>query len=253
MATKAVAKFNDGAKYVALSGDNGALQEALTENVGDDQLSEFDIDRVRMPTGGGTTWEVPTLEGVQSTQVIEGIIIAWFNRRAYWAGEYSGGNEPPQCSSLDGITGVGEPGGDCAACPFAQFGSSVNPQSPNAQACKQVRQLFVLTPDAMLPTVITLPATSLKPIRSYMFRLTSASIPHTGIITKFSLEKDKSGTGFDYAKVVLAAGERLSPEARAKVQDYAKALMPAFQRVQVIATDVAGTDVIDSDLEGDDF
>lgn len=250
-ASRAVAKVNDGAKYLALSGDNGALQEALTENVGEDQLSEFDIDRVRMPTGGGTTWEVPTLEGVTSTQEIEGIIIAWFNRRAYWAGKYSGGNEPPQCSSLDGVTGVGDPGGDCAQCPFAQFGSSQNPESPNAQACKQVRQLFVLTPEAMLPTVITLPATSLKPIRSYMFRLTSASIPHTGIITKFSLEKDKSATGYDYAKVVLTAGERLSVEARDKVREYATALMPAFQRVQVIATDVAEVEV--SDMEGTDF
>lgn len=249
-AGKAVAKSVDGSKFMALAGDNGALQEALQENVGDDQLSEFDIDRVRLPTGGGTTWEVPTLAGVTSTQEIEGIIIAWFNRRAYWSGEYSGGNEPPQCSSLDGIVGVGEPGGDCASCPFAQFGSSTNPQSPNAQACKQVRQLFVLTPENMLPTVITLPATSLKPIRSYMFRLTSASIPHTGIITKFSLEKDKSATGFDYAKVVLTAGDRLSPDARERVQNYARALMPSFQRVQVIATDVEGVDVVGSDAEG---
>ena len=240
MATsKALATISN---YAALAGDTSDLKVALAENIGDDVLSEFDIDRVRVPTGGSTTWEVPSLNGEVSTKELEGIILAWFNRRAYWSGPYAGGNEPPQCSSLDGKLGVGTPGGECASCPFAQFGSSDKEESPNAQACTHVRQLFILTPDAMLPTVLTLPPTSLKSVRSYMFKLSSAAVPHTGVITKFTLEKATSNTGFTYAKVVFAVGEQLLPDARAKVIEYAETLMPSFERVAVTRDDVTAED-----------
>jgi len=47
--------------------------------------------------------------------------------QAYWSVpmEQSEGNMPPDCYSLDARTGIGKPGGDCHACPFAEFRSDL--------------------------------------------------------------------------------------------------------------------------------
>lgn len=227
----------DTSEYVALSDNAAELQQALAENIGDDQVNEFDIDRVKIPSGGSTTWEVSTLDGEESVKDFSGIIVAWANRRAYWPGKFSGGNEPPQCSSQDGIIGVGDPGGECDSCPLSQFGSD---DDEIGQACKAMRLLFMLQPHAMLPTVVTLPPTSLKNGRQYFLRLASSGIPHYGVVTHLTLEKSKSQGGFDYGKVTLAAGARLDHAAQEKVKAYRDAMLPALSRVSIDRADVDG-------------
>src|SRR4029450_12815372 len=80
-----------------------------------------DLDRIRMPTGGALTFEVPTPAGPESRPTITGVLVHVQQRRAYWAQAFdeTGGGTPPDCTSADGITGVGEPGGACARCPLA--------------------------------------------------------------------------------------------------------------------------------------
>jgi len=96
---------------------------------------------------------------------LSGIIIAWRDTRAYWSVpmEESDGNMPPDCYSLDARTGEGEPGGNCHKCPNAEFGSG---SKGEGQACKLVRQLFLVREDNLLPEIVHLPPSSLKPARS---------------------------------------------------------------------------------------
>ena len=58
--------------------------EVMRENVGAGGLTVFDLDRIKIPTGGGTMWTVPTLEGDTASKDVTGIVVAWREPRAFW-------------------------------------------------------------------------------------------------------------------------------------------------------------------------
>ena len=82
--------------FKALEVDTGELLEIIRENMGNDRITERDLDRVTMPLGGGLSWTVPTLEGEETVKSLEGIIVHWTAPRAYWqeSMEESGGGHP---------------------------------------------------------------------------------------------------------------------------------------------------------------
>lgn len=226
---QAVATLSDAVKdYPALAGDPTKLLDALRENMGGEKLTEFDLERVKMPSGGGAFWEVPSIDGPQALKEIEGVVVLTKNVRAYWpvAMEEGTGSDPPQCSSADGIIGVGDPGGHCEACPFAQFGSH---RDGRGQACKQMRQLFLLTESSMLPMVLTLSPTSLAAARKYFMRLASATPPryYWETTTKVSLEEATSA-GNKYSRAVFSLGSALNEADAAAITRYKTALEPVL-------------------------
>ncbi len=104
-------------EYAILKSGVEQLPEILKANLGSDGLNVSDLDRIKMPAGGGISWEVPTLTGLKTEQVIKGVIVFHKNVRAFWEKAFGDApGEPPDCSSDDGIMGVGKPGGDCAKC-----------------------------------------------------------------------------------------------------------------------------------------
>jgi hypothetical protein len=159
---------------------------------------------------------------------IDDIIVAWRGTPAYWSlpMEQSEGNMPPDCYSLNGRTGSGKPGGDCHTCPFAQFGSDAKGEG---QACKQVRQLFFVREENLLPEIVSLPVTSMKPARQYFVRLASKAVPCYSLITKIGLEKTKNAQGIVYSRAIFASGGRLSPQQTARVKEYAAMMQPFLE------------------------
>jgi hypothetical protein len=227
MAGKEVAKLSDAvANYPALHGDPTRLLAVLRENMGGEKLTEFDLERIKMPSGGGGFWEVPSIDGPQALKVLEGVVVLTKNVRAYWptALEEGSGSDPPQCVSGDAIIGVGDPGGACETCPYSQFGSH---RDGRGQACKQMRQLFLLTEQSMLPVVLTLSPTSLAPARKFFMRLASSTPPryYWETTVKVSLEKATSGAN-EYSRAVFALGTALSDTDAAAVGAYKAALEP---------------------------
>src|SRR3990170_841785 len=110
--------------------------ELMKENLGNFQISPWDMDKAAVPLGGQTTWQVPDLEdGSQSVKSLEGIILHWMPyRRYYVSGLDEGGIAgPPNCFSSDGIEGVGDPGGDCESCELNTWGSGKN----GGKACSE--------------------------------------------------------------------------------------------------------------------
>ena len=103
---------------------------------------DFQLDRVKLPAGGGTAFEVPADdgEGTDMVKELRGVIL--FNHPAYamYRDKYAGGNAAPDCSSFDGITGCGNPGGACADCPYNKFGSG----DGKSKLCKNKRLLYIL-------------------------------------------------------------------------------------------------------------
>jgi hypothetical protein len=241
MPSKEVAKKETAiSPFVIFNTEIAAIREAMVTNVGDEGITAGDFERIKVPAGGGTAWTIQGLDGEELVKEISGIIIAWRDTRAYWRVpmEESEGNMPPDCFSLDARAGTGTPGGNCHKCDLAKFGS--DPKG-DAQACKLVRQLFLVREDNLLPEIVNLPPSSVKPARQYFLRLASKAVPCYSLITKIGLEKTKNNQGIAYARAVLTSGGRLTPAQAQRVKEYAAMIEPFLKAAPAVpvAKDVA--------------
>lgn len=196
---------------------------AAIQEVASDGLSRFDLPVVKVPAGGGIAWEIPNAEGdTDIMKVLEGILLAVQDQRTYWKETFgaSGGSTPPDCYSLDLVTGYGDPGGDCRSCPFAQFGSGLDEagNQTRGQACKQQKILWLLTPYSLLPYIVVVPPTSLKPVKSALVKLAGQGMALGSYRVQLSLNATKNASGVSYAQIVMKAAGKLSPEERARVR-----------------------------------
>ena len=132
---------------------------------------EGGFDRVKIPAGGTTMFELPGDEADEPEGVKEfsAVILYHHPLQQYYATKYTGGSNPPDCGSFDGVMGEGEPGGVCANCPLNQFGSGEN----NSKACKNRRRVFLLREGELFPLILSLPTGSMKEFSRYIKRLLS--------------------------------------------------------------------------------
>jgi len=215
------------------------LATLLKENIGDEGMDVTDMERLGIPTGGGTQWEVPSLDGEPQMQSsVEGVIICWKNIRLYWGQDIDAGGagSPPDCISQDAIVGVGEPGGHCAHCPKAKFGSAHGGQG-RGQACKTIRQLFLLQENATLPICVNLPPSSLKPIRQYFLRLSMNHKLYYSVVTKLELERTKNQDNVSYSVVKPSVAAILDPNAVEFFSNVHEAFAPLLERVVIDGTE----------------
>lgn len=93
--------------FAALA-NRDVLNEAMME---DCQGLEFSFDRVKLPAGGGTAFEIPSADGEESEMAkeIKGVIVYNHPAFAYYQDKYTGGSNPPDCGSFDGVRGLVTP------------------------------------------------------------------------------------------------------------------------------------------------
>lgn len=271
-------------QYAILEINPAEMGQILRENTGEDTISAFDLDRVKVPAGGSTTWSVPSLDGEEDAKTIEGVIIFQRTTRSFWKQrmEESGGGTAPDCSSTDSVLGTGNPqfgeiahpdlaDGEvrynqqgeeivsghfaCSRCPLSAFGSATNGR---AQACKQSRQLFMVRESSVLPLLIGIPPSSLRQLKQYMLRLSGAGVPFYGVVTSLALQKQKNTEGIQYAEVVPSVVQRLSPEETARMREVSRHMGPLLASVAAEAEqDLLGETIDDlaskSDAEREAF
>jgi hypothetical protein len=196
-----------------------AVQEAYADNIASGSITEFDLPRVKA-MNGEALWKIPTLEGHETAPSIEGVVVFARDTRAYYPGKEIK-NQPPDCSSMDGVTGTprsGIPlGGECAKCPMSQWESA--PDS-GAQACKAAKQLFMVRGTSMFPEVVSLPPTSLKAIKQFFVRLTTQGIKYYHCIVRIDLVEAKNAAQQVYGKASMKFLRRLSPEETARAIEF---------------------------------
>jgi hypothetical protein len=211
--------------------------DIIKESLGNDRLRATDLDRITVPTGGGRLWTVPTLEGEQNVSTISGVVLVWKQQRAYWQSAYDGGNVPPDCYSDDDVMGHCaiesglNLGGECASCPMSQWGTKRG-QDGNAskgQACKQIRQLYLLRSDSLLPVAISVPPTSLSAVKKYFLRLAANGLKPSAVVTALTLTKVKAQNVPEYSQITLAMESRLTPQEAAAFASLAAALRPMLE------------------------
>lgn len=218
---------------------NQSIGELIAENLGGEKLTPSDLDRVKVPSGGGTIFEVPGADGVEAATSLDCVILYTKLSRAYWADSNADGS-PPDCFSSDSIRGHGvmadKHDGLCENCPMSKFGSKVSDDGDetNAQACKQVRQLFFVREHDRLPMTISLPPTSLKAAKQYLLRLARNGVSYTDVMTRMTLEKDKSESGIAYSRVILESAGRLPAEVAAAMKQAKTELKPVFDATRAV-------------------
>ena len=182
--------------YAALT--NNAL-DIINENLKNQPLSYQLFDTIKSPSGGITSFSVPSLSGEDMEKELTGIILDYTTPRAYWDTPDPIEGTPPTCYSKDSI--ISHPDGKpCSRCVYNDFGSKNNGGGDSlAKACKESVALFLLRPDNIMPVIVRIPVSSKLIFQRYMIRLIGKMIPISGVVTKITLEKATSREGKPYA------------------------------------------------------
>ncbi len=197
------------------------IKAVMAENLGGEKLSLGALDRIKTPTGGALNWEMMTLEGAASLPELRGVIVHEQKTRTYWetSFEESDGGIEPDCSSEDLINGRGNPGGECADCPLANFGAD-----GARPACREGRILFLLTKNAALPVAVQLAPSGLRAFRDYKLRLANNFLLLSEVETVISLEKAASKQGIPYSRPLFRMAARATAAQKKLLTEQARAI-----------------------------
>jgi hypothetical protein len=199
----------------AAAGNLDVIREAIANNI-TGGMTDLELPRIVIAGGAMPCFGTRTLAGDRTQDSFDAVAALTRCVRNLFSAK-NAGNQPPDCSSTDCITGKGIPGGDCSRCPHAQWSSA---DEGAGQACKQVQQLFLLRGDQLLPEVLSLPPTSLKGARQFFVKLTAQGIPYYQAVLRFELEKAQNAAGIQYGRVVMKFIRRLEPEEAARSRQY---------------------------------
>ena len=214
------------------------VAEMIAMNTGGQGMSESDIQRLKIPAGGGLAWEVPTVTGEDIVKDLECVVLAFNDHRVYYEGEYDGSNNPPNCSSKNLHTGRWvtnyDPEAqddfeyelrDCFHCPMNRWGSAAKGRG---KACSERRLMLVLTPGRALPFLIDIPSGSIAPVRQYFNQLTGESKVFFELVTNLKLERAESGGKIVYSQVRPFFVRDLNDEEMVGAMDMREALLPTL-------------------------
>lgn len=211
-----------------------SLQTAMAEEM-DAMTVTFDVAKI--PSGGGTAFEIPG-DDPSSPDVVKalvGVIIDHYAVNAYWQDKYNGSKNPPDCSSMDGKTGTTKDGKQrpCATCPLNQFGSDPDGRG---KACKNMRRVFLLPSNSILPLQMTVPPTSLKNFSDYIAkRVVAKGLRCFDVVTKITLSKATNKGGIEYSQAQFALVGRLDPGTAEAMRAYSEQARATTRRVDIVA------------------
>lgn len=229
------------ANEVAKKEESAVAEYGSAANLGEILAEELDgltpsFERIKIPAGGGLAYEVPgdDPDSPDNVKEFKAVILYHHPINCYYKEEYTGGNNPPDCGSMDGKLGIDAETGECkncAECEFNKFGSGKN----GAKACKQKRRIYLLREGEALPTILSLPTGSLGEFSKYVMRLLSKGRKTNGVVTKFTLKKAQNSGGINYSQAVFAVDRELTSEELANI-------VPMSEQVKAMANKVTQLD-----------
>lgn len=231
--------------------DTGIAQ-ALQDELGA-ALGAPDFARAVIPSGGMTVFSIK--RGVddmdpETVKAIDGVIVCHHPAYAYWPQAIGAESTPPDCTSTDGIEGLDRRTGEivpCATCPYNQFGSEVREDGNpgRGKACKNGHRLYILRDGEFLPVLLALPATGLRPLKTYLQSLIiprrpgEASLRPWQVVTRIALKGAKNAEGKPYALPTFERLGVLPNDKAAAVREYAQAFASSATRLAVEPSETA--------------
>lgn len=201
----------------AVLSNRAMLEQAMAE---DCMGLEFSFDRIKLPAGGGMAFEIPSADSDEPELVKEilGVVVYQHPAYALYRSKYAGGNNPPECGSFDGVQGIGNPGGQCARCPYNRFGSGEG----QGKLCKNKRMIYILREGELFPLTLSLPAGSLKSFTAYVKSQLTRGRRLSQIVTKITLKKATNASGITYSQAVFSFERQLYIDEQAAVAEVAE-------------------------------
>lgn len=226
--------------FLALADFN--MNESMAEEL---EGLEGGFDRIRIPAGGATMYELPGDEADEPEAIKEFSAVILYHHPVlqYYKEKYTGGSNPPDCGSFDGITGEGDPGGACVKCPLNQFGSGEN----NAKACKSRRRIFLLREGELFPLILSLPTGSMKEFSRYIKRLLSKGKKSNMVVTRFSLRKATNSSGIAYSQAQFAVDRSLTAEEQILINRLSEQVKAYSRRVGFDTEEAETAPLVDPD------
>lgn len=114
--------------------------------------------------------------------------------KTYYAKSYvEGSDEPPLCSSNDGISpepGVPEPQcATCAACPHNVWGSKISDDGKKGRACADTKRLAIAHPSRIDdPMLLRVPPASFKNLTALNELLSKRKVPYQAVIVRMGFD-----------------------------------------------------------------
>ena len=221
-----------------------------------DELEDLDPEagiacrKIKIPAGGGLAYEIQgeDEDDAEYKKTIPAVIVFTHRMNAYWSASYgdnqSEQNRLPDCSSMDGKTGLNSNTGEvisCERCPFNQYGSGVDQQGRQSRgkACKNMRRLYLMMSGDPNFYLLTVPPTSIRDVNKQLQRILAGGVPYTGLVCNFTLEKTKNAAGTDYSKVVASKGGILPPELVAQAIAMRSEIKKQYKDMAITAEDYA--------------
>lgn len=157
------------------------------------------------------------------------------------------GNKTPICSSFDGITGTDANGNNrrCAECPQNAWGSG---KEGRGKACKEMRRMFLLTPDNALPIQISFPPTSIGVIDNFFSARLTNRISDIAREVKFTLVPT-SKNGYDFALAVLKNGDNVPPKKILSINELRQKFVDSWRNIAIDEDDYGAEDIPPENIE----
>ncbi len=216
------------------------------------------LNRAKIPAGGALQFEIPTDDPTRPeyTSSLVGVILHNHDSCAYWKPEDDDDTEEdnlPLCSSYDGKTGIGSPGGACATCRMNAYGTGAKGRG---KACKNMRVIYLLRSGEYMPLQLNLTPTSLKPFKDF---LTKAFLLRKrasfGSVVEITLKPETNSNGKEkYSVAVFRRLYDFEGEELRNIRNYAlnfkaqinvinqqRALSAATQRKDIVEIEDAGS------------
>lgn len=237
------------------------MVEAVKANLGG-SLSLNDLTRIKTPSGGGLKWQVPTLDGEEYVDAIEGLLVYQSKGGVLWpTAELEVGNQLPVLVSHDLVTAtrVGNDLGDIdpaklnaceirpgvyswQALPWSQWGSG---KGGIGKRAKEYRTLCVLQPGEVMPVVVRAGAGSAKSVDGFLRKMALAGLIYNRVVVRLRLVRAKSKGGIDYSQIAIDPIGLVEGLAGAQVASlYAQMLSSAVAADLVDATSAADDNTI---------
>lgn len=233
------------------------IMEATKENLAEGE--SFRLDKIKMPSGGGLTFERIDESGKPyPAQILKGIILGFKNFKSWYEKSFNekaeGDDTRPDCFSADTVTGSGcqrcsiPTNQPCASCPKNAWES--DRRGGKGKDCADRTRIWLLEEGCAMPVYIDLPKTSISPFKEYRKRLTQKAKVIYGVVTEISLEQDTSQSNIKYSKANFGKVADLTAAERATIKEYINSISNIMTiNRDSITDDHASTDNGDDSLD----
>lgn len=221
-------------------GQKAELAKVMEESYADSRTGfDFKPQRVKV-NKDSQTFADPFGNAVDE---LRGIMIFKQKVRALW--DRKSGENAPLCSSLDCVIGTRRDGTTqaCVGCPANEWGSgkSEGGQEMRGKACKEMRRIYLLQLGNLLPVLVTLPPTSIKPWDDYCSARLTQKLTDLSAEVIMRLVPGKAG-GYTFSVIQPKVGSRIPAAELLRYNDIRKQFVSSWEKAAVTDDDYSADD-----------